>query len=305
MNADERGTELGVMVMEAIADWQTNAPRTQQSTKRILGMSEMGACREYIRATIAGDIKQPGRELKWPAFVGTALGDFIENILGSYGFVTQQDVTVTLPRTGITIRGHLDARTKNAVIDLKTRNGLEAVRRDGPPFKEQAQISGYLVGCVQEGTLDKGSTGHLLYLDRSGSDDSTYVWSVDYEAALAILDKVEDRLMEVQQSIATATHATRDEPESWCYNVQCPFYSQCWEGYTPTTALDHPREMAAVMQFIESRDKRDEYTALAKQDREALRGVEGVMPDGTVVRWTISKYEGGVGDRLDVRVPRT
>jgi hypothetical protein len=307
VEADIKGLEIGEMVMAAIGDWQQNAPRTKQSTQRILGMSEMGGCREYVRATIAGDPKGPPESLKWAAYLGTAIGDHIEGILGEMGFHTQEDAVVTLPRTGITVRGHLDARTNDGIIDLKTRDGLADVRREGPPFKEKAQISGYFVGKVQEGVVDKNATGHLVYLDRSGKENEPFVWSVTYEVALAILDAVEDRLVDVQTALATKVSQTylRDEPESWCYAISCPFYAACWEGYVPTNKITHPRALDAVRRLVENRD--DEKGAKERREaaREDLRGVEGVTPDGVVVRWTISNTEsGGVADRLDVRVPK-
>ncbi len=304
--ADQRGRDFGNAILAAVGDWQQNSPRTKQSTSRILGMSEMGGCREYIRATIAGDIKVPPKPLKWPAFVGTALGDMIETILGDYGFATQEDAVVTLPRTGIRVKGHLDARTRNAVIDLKSRDELAEVRRDGPPFKEKAQVSGYLVAKVQEGVLDESATGHLVYLDRSGKIDEAFVWSTTYDNALLILDAVEDRLLQVQNALASGYSQgyLRDEPESWCWAIGCPFYSKCWEGYMPTSDITHERELEMVRKFKEARKERDELIALVKNYRDALRGVEGKTPDGTTVRWSISQYEGGLGDRLDVREPK-
>jgi hypothetical protein len=227
IEADELGAMLGDAILGAVADWQNNSPRSQQSKARILGMSEMGGCREYIRATIAGEPKTPQEEIKWPAFVGTALGDSIEEIIGGMGFSTQEDAKLTLPRTGITVMGHLDARTKGAIVDLKSKSELATVRREGPTFKEKAQISGYLVAKVQEGVLDEDATGHLVYLDRSGRDSTTHVWSTTYQNALLILDAVEERLLDVQHALATGTREDRngrlmtDEPRSWCESVQC------------------------------------------------------------------------------------
>jgi hypothetical protein len=305
--AVKRGLKVGENILEAIADYQTNAPRTQQSTARILGMSEMAGCREYIRATIAGDPKKYNDPLKWAAFVGTAVGEQVEMILEGYGYQTQQDVQVVLPRTGITVKGHLDARRPGVTIDLKTRDGLAEVRREGPPFKEKAQISGYLVGDVQAGVHDKDAVGVLVYLDRSGKTPETFTWSVTYEQALEILDAVEDRLIEVQHALAGGVSQgyLRDEPESYCYAIGCPFYNACWDGYTPTDKIEHPREIEAVTKFVEARDQQKDAGERREQYREDLRGVEGVTPDGTIVRWTVSHTEsGGLTERLDVRVPK-
>lgn len=303
--AEQIGMDFGDMILGAVGDWQQNSPRTLQSTARVLGMSEMGGCREYIRATIAGDVKGPIDPLKWAAFIGTVIGDGIENILAGYEFNTQEDAEVTLPRTGIKVRGHLDARAKNSIIDLKTRDGLAEVRREGPTFKEKAQVSGYLLAKVQEGLIDEEGTGHLVYLDRSGKTPETFVWSVTVAQARLVLDAVEDRLEDVVRDMAAGRHATRDEPESYCYAISCPFYAACWDGYTPTGKIDHPRELDAVRRLVEARDMEKQAKELREAAREDLRGIEGITTDGTVVRWTIAQTQsGGVSDTLTVRVPK-
>lgn len=304
--ADRIGIEFGDLIMESMRDWQNNAPRTLQSAKRVLGMSEMGGCREYIRATIAGDVKDADPELKWPAFLGTIIGDGIESVLAGIGFVTQETVTVTLAN-GIKVTGHLDIRGPNMIGDLKTRDGLDDVRREGPSFKEKAQISGYTIAGLDAGLLDENGTGHLIYLDRSGKDKTVAVWSVTVPEARVILEQVVQRLEQVSEALASGVSQgyLRDEPESWCWAVQCPFYAACWVGYTPTEEIRHARELESVARFVEYRDAEVSAKKMKMSKREELRGVEGVTPDGTIVRWTINQYgDGGTGDRLDVRKPK-
>lgn len=307
IEARAQGMEFGEMVMAGITDWQQNAPRTRQSTDRVLGMSEMGGCREYIRATIAGDPKTDSGRVKWAAFLGTATGDFIENILKGMGFDTQEDVSVTLERTGVTVKGHLDLRGKNMVGDLKSKNGIEEVKRDGPSFKNKAQIAGYLMGLVQEGKIDEDGTGHLIYFDRSGGTNEIYTWSCTVEMARKILDAVEDRLVDVQNALASGLTQSylRDEPESWCYAVDCPFYKACWDGYTPTGKIEHPRQLDAVQRLVAARAEEKAQKELREGARRDLAGVEGVTPDGTTVRWIITETpSGGYSERLDVRVKK-
>ena len=96
----------------------------------------------------------------------------------------------------------------------------------------------------------------------------------------------------------------RDEPESYCYAIGCPFYDACWEGYVPTREIVHERELRDVALFIEARQQQKDAESLRKARRESLRGVEGVTPDGTVVRWTLAESSiGNISDKLDVRVP--
>lgn len=299
------------MILDAVADWQENAPRTRQSTARVLGMSELGGCREYIRASIAGEPKGKSG-LKWAAYVGTAVGDFTEGIMEGYGAKTQEDVVLTLPLTGIKVSGHTDIRLPNRVVDLKTKDKLDDVRREGPPFKNKVQIAGYLLANLESGLVDEDATGHLVYLDRSGVQAEAYVWSTTVDQARLILETAEERLLDVQHALATATrngrdgHLMTDEPESWCFHVQCPFYQACWAGHRPTGTVEHPRELDAVRRMLEA--KADEKNALSRraQAKEDLRGVEGVTPDGTMVKWTITTNpSGGFTEKLEVRAPKS
>jgi hypothetical protein len=185
------------------------------------------------------------------------------------------------------------------------------VRREGPTFKEQCQISGYLVAAVQGGTLAADATGHLIYLDRSGADKTTHVWSVGYDQALAILAVAEDRLGSVAHALATAQPATRDEPESWCWAIKCPFYSKCWVGYMPSDEIDNPRLLSAAQLYIEGRADKKAALDLMEAARLELRGDpersheqnNGRLPDGTTIQFTLVKAMRGDYEKLDVRVP--
>lgn len=301
LEANAIGATLGQAVLSAVRDFQVNSPRSQQRT---LGMSQMGGCREFIRATLAEDPRDDDVPIKWPAFVGTAVGDYIEKIMGEQGYAAQEDAVLSLDGLGIKVRGHLDFRGKNAVADLKTKDGLADVRREGPSFKEKAQISGYIIAKLQEGVLDEDGIGTLIYLDRSGKDPSVFTWTTTVPQARLILAAVEERLRDVVKALETGTTQSylRDEPESWCWAVGCPFYRACWNGYTPTGEVKHQRELDAVRRLVQARDDEKAAKSRREQAREDLRGVEGVTPDGTIVRWTISSTEsGGTSDRLDVR----
>lgn len=301
VEANAIGLELGEQVLVSVTDFQANSPRSAQP---VLGMSQIGGCREFIRAFIAKDERGLQEELKWAAYLGTAVGDHIETILGDMGFTTQKETFLTLPKSGIKVRGHMDIRGKNAVGDLKTKDGLAAVRHDGPSFKEKAQISGYLIAELQAGRVDEDATGTLIYLDRSGKTPEVFTWTTTVAQAYLILEAVEERLADVQKALASGYSQgyLRDEPESWCWAVKCPFYMACWNGYTPTEKVTHERELDAVRRYTQARDEEVNAKERKEQAREDLRGVEGITPDGTIVRWTLSARDNGTSERLDVRV---
>jgi hypothetical protein len=309
------GQKLGVEIMEAIAEYDRRRPRSQQSEARVLGPSEVGHCREYVRATIAGDPKSPPTKVKWPAFIGTVLGDGIETVLKEIlGFGTQEKLTCTLP-SGIKVVGSSDGRRdRSLILDLKSKDGLVVIKNDGPSLKELIQLSVYLIGALQMGMVDETALASLVYYDRSGATKEMWVYTIDVTLAREFLEMADERLVDVQNALASGTSQghLRDMPESWCYYVECPFYKACWpEGaYAPTNKIEHEMHVKAVMQYVQGRDmakagasmQRVAKTTLNPDPTDEHARVSGVAPDGTVLKWT--DYEGRGGEilqRIDVR----
>lgn len=316
LTTDEIGTLIGEAIMEAVRQEQLESPRSQQTA---LGMSQLGGCREYIRATIAGDPANVQDTIKWPAFVGTALGDHVEQITQRrLGTILQDRVTLEMeieglgviyisgstdirfPSTNFTVNGVIVHLPDGAVVDLKSKAELDTVRRSGPSFKEKAQIAGYLVAAVQEGKLGVEATGHLVYIDRSGRDKTSHVWSTDYEQAQMILEAVASRLDDVAHALATGQRATRDEQPSWCKAVQCEFYAACWGGYAPTGAIDHEPDIEAVEAFVEARAEVKAWEKRRDTARDNLKEISGITPDGTIVEWKTIQGRYGEMTRLEV-----
>ncbi len=326
----DRGRALGEEIFAALARAQANAPRSKQSDRRVLGMSEMGHCREFIRATIAGDPKDPQTRLKWPAYIGTALGGKAEEDLGKEipGTLTETRVSVRIPlplqegqteadRQFITVSGSFDAAIYNVfgdgrydVIDFKSKDGVLTIMSEGPPFKECAQLSGYLVAGIEEGRWPEETVAHLVYIDRAGNDKHPYVYTITADEARAFLMMVGERLYEVAQAQSTGVTQSylRDMPESWCFNVSCPCYTACWTGYEPDGELRTVWEIAAVELYKKGRD----LGKLADQYKRTAKGM--LMPDPTdfvhrsqgntptdSVRWTERAYDWGIGSAIDIR----
>jgi len=308
IDAQMRGAQMAGMVWAAVTAEQTEHPRTVQSREnRLLGMSDLGGCREYMRSMLMHEEGQESLELKWPAMVGTLLGDAIEKIVSRRlgdEVLTQRVVTLTLTVDGteIKITGSTDIIfLGQGVLDLKSKAELATVRGAGPTFKEKAQISGYLVAAIQEGLLDETAVGTLMYYDRSGRDKTWHEWTTDYENALLILEAVSNRVSDVMHAINSSKTAPRDEPESWCRAVGCAFYSNCWKGYTPSGAIEDQKTIDAVLDYVTARDDMKDASLRKESAREALMGNEGVTPDGTIVRWTETMTaRGDQSFRLDV-----
>jgi hypothetical protein len=300
-------------IQGAVLDWDNSRARSQQSEARVLGMSDLGGCLEFIRATIAGDKKAPATRLKLAAVVGTALGDLVESAATKFleGTVTQGRVTVTLPISGIKVSGSTDMRrSRKILVDLKTKDGTDTVRHEGPSLENIVQISGYLVGGNQQGDLDDDAVAVLVYIDRSGRDPQFYGYAITMDQAIGYLEMADARLEDVAKALQTGEVAgyLRDKPESWCYHVECPFYNQCWEGYEPTEEL-HPDEEEQVRLY-------DKGRAMAKAGANMQREAKTALytdPDHNVqgtgrnfqIKWVpTASSSGTIYDKIDVRALR-
>lgn len=314
----EKGERLAREIMLAAGEFDQNRPRTVQGMAGGLGFSDLGGCREYIRASVQEDERvYPANPLKLAAFVGTWGGEGIERAVAwKFGDAVKTQLILTLDLgDGIVISGSSDIiwLGENAVVDLKSKAELATVRRDGPSLKEWIQISGYLVACIQGGLLDEHATAHLIYWDRSGQDPVAHSATIDFELALYYLDLARRRLDEVAVAIEQGVVQSylRDEPESWCFAVHCPFYHQCWpEGeYTPTNVITDPVLIKLVDDYAAIRDEEKDVGKIKATRRELLKQadangdihyVEGLTPNW-IVKWTLVDRDGRISERLEVR----
>lgn len=318
----ERVSEmLAGRIHDELKAFDDSRARSKQSSKRILGMSDLGGCREFVRATVAGDERASDDRLKWAAFVGTALGDYIETALAAQvGASIQEYVTLTLPKTGIEVSGSTDVVIfDNHLIDNKTKDRLDAVREDGPSMKYLVQVSGYFVAMVQAGRMTEEGTASLVFYDRSGAQPYPYVVTIGYLEAMSYLEWAEERLTEVAHTLTPEAaypdangRYLRDEPESWCFHVKCPFFAQCWDNpdYQPTGVIDAPEHIAAIELYDRGRKMAKAGEGLQREAKDKLGAyrpadedpVEGRTVDG---KWSLkfTLTEGGryVSRRIDLR----
>lgn len=301
-------------VTEAIREWTTGSERSQQSDQGLLGPSEIGGCRAYVAHVIAGTDRLEEDGIKLAAFVGEAVGDLTERAVKAYlvgrvpGAEQQVPLTATLPN-GLQISGHADLVVGPGVWDVKTKNGLADVRRNGPEFKHLAQINTYQLARIQQGLATPEDEWSLIYIDRSGEDEELFVVSSPYQPEISaeIISRLEDSLYAAEHDLSSAH---RDEPFAFCARY-CPFFHACRGGdehqrgglITDQTLLD------AVEQYNEGKAMEKEGAALAKAAKAKLNGVEGSTGTSTVT-WTevpesfVQGYSRATYTRLDVRPVR-
>lgn len=322
----DKDRALADALMQEVAAWDARRARSQQTT---LGPSTVGACREYIRATIARDEGAVGgddtHEVKWPAFVGTILGDALEAIFAEqFEAITQFPVSATLPRTGLVVGGHGDVYTPalfvgaSRLIDLKSKAELATVRRYGASVEYLIQISIYFLALVQSGRLGTDALASLVYIDRSGAENRFETITIDYEEALRWVDHAEDRLDDVmawfEEGISDEERerrrwALRDkDPWNWCFNekVMCKFRFNCWgSSQVDPPQLLQDEHVLAAERYEEASQLEKELGKIKNTAKIELAGVNGTSPDGLRVAWVNTGRKDTQTDeplmRIDVR----
>jgi hypothetical protein len=276
-----RDEELEQELLSAVLAAQGRRPRDKQIE---LGPSGVGGCREYIRATMAGDPRLPEVEWKAEAWIGTIGGDALEEIFEQeLGALVQQRITTTLPRTGLVVSGNL--------------------LHDGPSLEHLIQVSVYVLGLVQQGVLDKGASARLIYWDRSGTTKSFLAAVIEWDAILRFIDLCEQRLeqvVEAQEALdegdLTYRHFLRDKKPAYCASpkVMCPFRQACWGGsdWWPDGKIEDAELVAAAERVYAGRQMQKAGEELVRIAKAELDGINGTTPTGLSVGWS--------GTRLNV-----
>lgn len=300
--------EMAQRVLSAYSGSSTNSTRSQQSKDRLLGPSDLGGCRAKI-ANVLTDAPRTTRTVPpLAAFIGTWVGEGLEHayVAARPRAVRQRPVTVTMP-SGRTTSGTADVVDPDlGVIDFKTVDGLETVKRDGAPFKNRAQIMLYLLGLIQEGALPLGSRWFLVYIDRSGKDTTPYVVSGTLD--MDLIAELEERISDSEYAAMWGEAAPKDEPITFCASF-CEFFEHCRGESIPQGLIDDPDQVQAADMYLEGQEMERRGKRMKSEAKERLRGVEGSTPTA-VVRWVemtptvVQAFTRKAGMRLDVRKQR-
>lgn len=275
--------EIALQVVEAVRAHGMGSLRSAQQAAHLIGVSELGACRNYLRHMVIETPYDERDDSKWAAFIGTALGDALETaVRDSFGFTVQQTVEVTLP-SGKRIEGHCDVQTGEGVWDFKAVDGLETVKRTNGSFRQKVQVMAYLLALIQSGDLPEDAYCALVFIDRSGRDPMPHVWMSQLDMDLLL--EAESRLDDVVYAVMHNEEAPRDEPDAWC-QVACPFYTKCRGATTDVGGLiTDEGALLAVKHYEEGKKMAREAERLKDEAKRDLKGIEGSTGE-YVVRWT-------------------
>lgn len=303
------------LLTDAIRDYGIADPRSQQSRDGILGPSDIGFCRQKAALTTRG-VPQSDEKSIAAAQIGTAIHRYAAEAFKAANpewIVDDVRVTATLP-SGVEISGTPDLILPdlNALIDIKTVDGFEWVKREGTSQNHKMQRHLYALGAIQAGLLQEDTliVGNL-YIDRSGKEAEPFLIVEDFDPSLTV--EIDSWIGDVIYAVKNGEDASRDIPAPVCEKI-CEFFSVC-RGDLPTfeggESIEDLERVTALRMYVEGRDLAKTGEQMKKEAQSRLFGTNGiaVIDDKRVqIRWThinastVQAFEKQAYDRMDVRV---
>ena len=312
----DRNEKIQGLIAGALKDYMDGSSRSKQSADGILGPSDIGFCRNKAALMTKG-VAATDSPPKWAAAVGTALHNYIEAAIKEahpdwlVGSIDGIRVTATLP-SGAEISGHPDivVPSANAVLDIKTVDGFQWIKREGTSLQHKYQRHLYALGLVQAGILNDAAPVLVgnIYFDRSGKEPEPLVLVDEMDPTLT--PEIDSWVQDVIYSVTNKEDASRDVPAAVCERI-CSHYTACRGGLETFEAefIDNPELLSAVDMYVQGRDMKKEGESMQKAAQALLDGVNGST--GTYqVRWvdvqptTVESFEKSGYRRMDVRKVR-
>lgn len=310
--------DYGIAIDAALTSYMDNSPRSLQADEGRLGPSDIGFCRQKAALMVKG-VEQTDSTPKWAAAVGTAVHNYVEAAIKEMfptwlvGSIDKVRVTATLP-SGAEISGHPDIviPEENMVLDIKTVDGFQWVKREGTSQNHKYQRHLYALGLIEAGILDLSKPVYVgnIYFDRSGKEATPLVLVSEMDPTLT--DEIDSWVGDVIYAVKQGEDASRDIPAAVCERI-CSHFTACrgaleiYEGGEPIT---DPELVAAVDMYTEARGM--EKTAKQMKDEASARlaGVNG-STGSWQVRWVevqptrVEAVERAGYSRLDIRKARS
>ena len=244
-------------------------------------------CREYVRRMLMQLPFSDDEPDRMAAFVGTAVGDHVEQKMGE-GWKTQQTIVVEMDvdtpggPVRLNLPGHPDAYRRDRVLDLKTTYSLDVKSKYGPSLQQKFQVSLYADALIKAGEVDPDPTLSVVYMDRSargGSRPVVYSWKFDP----TVVEAARSWLGDVFEAMVLGNDAPRDMERHWCMDW-CPFATDCRGEDTDVEGLLEDEVAAAARVYMEASKAEREAKVRKDQAKGALVGVSGRTRDGMTVR---------------------
>jgi len=310
--------DYGIAIDASLTAYMDNSARSVQASEGRLGPSDIGFCRQKAALMVRG-VEATDAPPKWAAAVGTAVHNYVEAaikqmfpdwLMGSIDDVT---VTATLP-SGAQISGHPDIviPSENTVLDIKTVDGFQWVKREGTSQQHKYQRHLYAMGCIAAGIFDPEKPVWVgnVYFDRSGKQPAPLVFVEEMDPMLT--DEIDSWVGDVIYAVKNNEDASRDIPAAVCERI-CSHFTAC-RGALETNdggeLIIDTELVSAIDMYTEARGM--EKTAKQMKDEASARllGVNGSTGQWQV-RWVevqpskVESFEKNGYSRLDIRKARS
>lgn len=309
MNEEEQA--LADEVYAAIQHASNYSERSQQGADFRIGISDLGWCSEKVRRMVAG-IPEPVTD-KLPAFIGTALGDHMEQACMTAWphAIRQATVQVTLCGDGgeYLVTGHPDLiLPEGLVIDYKSARGLTKVRRTGPDQQQQFQRHSYALGAYGMGlfhdTVELADVRVAnVWMDRAADDRGLHVHLEPF--SMDVIQQAAMWIDDVAYAYQQDQPARKEPPLEMCRKV-CGHFADCRGGEgDPEGLLTDDGVLVAVDMYNEGIALEKQGRKLKEEAKAELSGIQGstgkfsvrwVHVNGSHVEFDRASYE-----KLDVR----
>jgi hypothetical protein len=313
-------TDLGPVLAASIKAYGESSDRSAQSAAGIMGPSDLGFCRQKAVLMTRGTEQSDSTSIA-AAQIGTAIHAYVGDalrVMFPKWIVDTKRVTATFP-SGAEVSGTPDiiAPDWNALIDVKTVDGFEWVKRNGTSQNHKYQRATYALGAIQEGLLDGTKPVYVgnLYIDRSGKEPEPYFVVEEFDWTL--IDEIDQWIADVQYAVMNKEDGMRDIPAPICEKI-CSYFTVCRGGMLPVNegqdVIDDPLLVDAVEMYLEARDAEKDAAARKRAATNILQDVNGIANTGhglfqirtTWVNPTmVDAFEKKGYTRVDVRKAKT
>lgn len=312
---------LADTIPAVIKAYGMNDARTVQSQEGRLGPSDLGWCRMKAALMTMG-VAQSDSVRIGKAQRGTAAHNYLGPALawGMPGWMVDtpdrrlKRITAKFP-SGIEVTGTPDAvdPVNNGVIDLKTKDEIEQIRRHDIDTQPKYQRHTYALAAIEEGWLDPTRPMYVAnyYVDPSDYDNNVFV-AEKFDPTLTYV--IDEWLMDVRDSVLNGELADelRDIDAPICERI-CPFFTVCRGGMLPardgTERFTDKTVIDAMVTYDQGRTIAKEGKIMMEQSKKVLTGYNGVgkTDDGWLqVRWTHKNNSDRTSTAsIDVRKVRT
>lgn len=307
---NESETKLAQDFYAAIQRASNHSARSIQASAHRIGVSDLGFCSERVRRHLAGQ-QEPEMD-KTAAFIGTALGDHVEQAVTDVfpDMIRQAEVSITL--TGDTgtyqVLGHPDLiDPKGVLIDVKTIRGLGRISRTGPDQQKQFQRHCYAKAAHEAGLFDDGVALENvqvanIWFDRAGVDKDPYVHMEPYDPR--VVDMATMWLDDVVYAWQADEPARKEPPVQMCF-AACGFAPDCRIGDSFTGLITDQEQLAAIAEYREALELEKRAKKMKDEAKTALTNVAGSTGE-YVVKWvkvgsSHVEFDRPAYERLDIR----